>query len=170
VRLSGDGRTFSELTRSARSTAFGTTASEASFATLNADAQSRDLTFAGCAFAPDDRTLYYLASDGQNDQPLRVSKRTGATSAWPVGQAIMGCEFQSHGDAFVQPTGVAADGLTVFFYDFARREARAAWRATADGPFVWFKELGMRSSPQPNAACDRLYFTGSGGPSHASLD
>jgi hypothetical protein len=119
--------------------------------------------------SPDDRTLFYLASDGQGDQPLRVSSRTG-TGSWPVGSPISGCEFQSHGDLVSQPTGVSADGLTLFFFDWARGQARAAWRSTADGTFEWFTDLGARENAQPNAACDRLYYTSPSGPAFSAIE
>ncbi|HVR21385.1 MAG TPA: hypothetical protein VMS65_16845, partial [Polyangiaceae bacterium] len=116
--------------------------------------------------APDDRTLYYLVSDGQSDQPLHVSRRAGS-GPWPVGTRVEACEFQTHDGRVRKPTGVSADGLTLFFDDPVRGQARAAFRETASGPFVWFVDLGTRPRSQPNTACDRLYFTEQSGPAYA---
>jgi hypothetical protein len=168
VAIEGTGR-FIEFTRASRSVSFGATPVEGTFATLNADGASQALTFAGCAISPDDRTLFYLASGGQGNQPLHVSTRTG-TDPWPVGSEIEGCDFEAHGDLYSHPTGVSADGLTLFFYDWARSQARAAWRETTTGPFVWFKNLGTIEHAQPNTACDRLYSTSPSGPAFSAID
>lgn len=159
---------FMELVRSARGEMFAAPA-EGTFSTLDANARTNGLVFLGAAISPDDLTLYYLESDGQDDQPLRISKRTG-TGPWPVGTAISACEFQSYGGALRQPTGVSADGLTLYFNDFVRSMSRAAWREVPDGPFVWFENLGTRGRPQPNQDCSRLYFTATTGPSFADAD
>jgi hypothetical protein len=168
VSLLGGGLSFAEFTRAARGMAFGMTPSEATFATINADAMSRGLTFTGAVISPNDRTLYYLVTDGESNRPLRISERTDS-GPWPVGQEIAGCEFESHGDLFSQPTAVSADGLTLFFYDWARGEARAAWRRTAGGPFEWFEVLGALEHAQPNAGCDRLYYMSSTGLSFSTF-
>lgn len=167
VTITGTGE-FLELVRPARGEAFAT-AVEGTFSTLDAHARTNGLTFQGAVISPDDRTLYYLESDGTNDQPLRISTRTG-TGPWPVGTTISACEFQTHQGVMRVPTGVSADGLTLYFLDFQRGIARAAWREVAGGPFVWFTDLGTRGRPQPNATCSRLYFTATTGPAYAEAD
>jgi hypothetical protein len=164
VALSSEGLLV-ELVRTGRDQPFGAPA-EGTFATLDADASENELTFSGAVIAPDDRTLYYLVNDGQSDQPLRVSTRADS-GPWPVGTPIEACEFQTHGGLQRVPTGVSADGLTLFFDDFVRGVSRAAWRETANEPFVWFIDLGTRSHPQPNTACNRLYFAAQSGPAYA---
>jgi hypothetical protein len=156
---------FLELVRTGRGQPFGAP-DEGTFSTLDADADDNDLAFLGAVIAPDDRALYYLVSDGQSDQPLHVSRRTGA-GPWPVGTRIEACEFQTHDGLVREPTGVSADGLTVFFNDPVRGQARAAFRETPSGPFVWFVDLGSRPRSQPNAPCNRLYFTEQSGPAYA---
>jgi len=76
-----------------------------------------------------------------------------------VGEAIESCEFEQHAGYARYPTAVSADGKTLFFYDSWRGKARAGWRETASGPFTWFKELGDVFVPQPNAACDHLFYS-----------
>jgi hypothetical protein len=143
------------LGRADRSSEFGSE-SEGEFSDLNADALAQGYTFSSCAFAPDDRTLYYTAGAIDERYPLRVSTR-GDAGAWPVGAAIEGCEFEAHGGYGRYPSGVSADGKTLFFYDSWRGEARAAFRGDSTGAFTWFRDLGALFVPQPNQACDRLY-------------
>ena len=167
VALSPDGLrvvTFSEtqdslltLSRADRDSAFGS-AQEGEFSRLNADAQAKGSLFSSCVFAPDDRTLYYTLGGPEERYPLHVSTRSDA-APWPVGQALEQCELEAHAGYGRYPTGISSDGRTLFFYDSWRVEARAAWRAASSGPFTWFRDLGALSMPQPNGACDRLYYS-----------
>jgi hypothetical protein len=164
----GDSGELVELVRAARDQAFGTPA-EGAFATLNADAAANDYTFLGAVVSPSDETLFYLVNDPGTDYPLHVSERTGS-GPWPVGNAIEVCELKKENGAVRQPTGVSADGLTLFFNDFVRGVARAAWRTggtSESADFTWFVDLGVRGHPQPNADCSRLYFHVTGGPAYA---
>ena len=154
-----------ELVRTARGQAFGAPA-EGAFATLDADADANDLTFYGAIVSPDDRTLYYLVSDGESEHLLHVSTRAD-TGAWPVGTGIEACELEAHDGLLRQPTGVSADGLTLFYNDYARGITRAAWRETPSEAFVWFVDLGTRDRSQPNTDCSRLYFSATSGPAYA---
>jgi hypothetical protein len=61
------------------------------------------------------------------------------------------------------PHGISADGLTLFFFDGARGKARAAFRLSLAADFRWYEELANMAAPQPNATCDRLYFSPTGG-------
>ncbi len=157
VRLSDDQSALLSVKRTSRGEAFGL-AEEGEFALLNADAQARGWGFLGCALAPDDQTLYYSVVAPDEPYPLRVSRRS-SDSSWPVGEAVQGCELEAHGGYGRYPTAVSADGRTLFFFDTWRGVARAAWRASADGAFTWFRDLGEIQAPQPNAACDRLYYS-----------
>ena len=154
-----------ERVRPAKDQPFGMPA-PGTFATLNANADQNDLRLLGGVISPDDRTLFYLVTDGTDDQPLRVSTRSG-TGNWPVGTPIEACEFQTEAGIYRQPTGVSADGLTLFFVDYVRGQTRAAFRESVNAPFAWFVDLGTRDRAQPNADCSRLYFTATSGPSYA---
>lgn len=167
--LSADGLTLvvssnsraslSERKRVARGESFGQPR-EGPFSEVNADARARGLSFDSVAVAPDHRTLYYTAFEPEPDKyPLRVSTRSDPNAPWPVGQTLSVCEFEAHEFLAPRPSAISADGLTLFYQDGARGTARAATRAGSDGEFVFFKNLGERSRPQPNLACDRLYYS-----------
>jgi hypothetical protein len=164
LALTEDGR-LQERVRTAKDQPFGSPV-EGSFATLDENAEQNDLMLLAGVISPDDRTLFYLVSDGTDDQPLRVSTRSG-TGNWPVGTPIEACEFQTEAGIYRQPTGVSADGLTLFFVDYVRGKTRAAFRESTSDPFEWFVDLGTLDRAQPNADCSRLYFTATSGPSYA---
>src|SRR5207244_11043096 len=111
-----------------------------------------------CVFGADDKTLYYTVGGSDERHALHVSIRSGA-DPWPVGEAIQACELDTHDNYGRYPTGVSSDGKTLFFYDSWPGKARAAWRSTSQGPFTWFRDIGNWYAVQPNAACDRLYYS-----------
>jgi hypothetical protein len=153
--------TLQEAARSAPGEDFGAPA-EGDFALINADAAENGATVSSPVIAPDDRTLYYLrVSPDSADYPLHVSTRSGS-GAWPVGTAVEACELKSFQGFDPVPTGVSSDGLTLFFWDSFYATARAAFRQSAGGPFVWVDDLGARTAAQPNEACNRLYYSDDG--------
>jgi hypothetical protein len=153
--------TLQEAARPAVGEAFGAP-SEGDFSLLNAAAATDGLTLTSPVIAPDDRTLYYLAvpPDGA-EYPLHVSTRAGS-GAWPVGMAVQACELKSFEGFNPVPTGVSSDGLTLFFWDSFYGTARAGFREQPGGAFVWFDDLGVLVAAQPNAACDRVYYSADG--------
>jgi hypothetical protein len=155
--LSSDQSVLVEYVRPARSEAFGA-GKDGAFSLLNADVLSKGYRVLDALIAPDDETLYYNIYTGQDlEYSLHVSSRSGAVP-WPVGVPIQACELKSFGSLVRHPTGASADGLTLFFYDPARNTARAGFRRTVGGPFVWFTDLGSRYQATPNQSCDRLYY------------
>jgi hypothetical protein len=153
--------TLEEATRSAPGEEFGTPA-EGAFTLVNAAAAADGASITAPVIAPDDRTLYYLAvPPSGTEYPLHVSTRAGA-GAWPVGTAVEACELRAFQGFNPTPTGVSSDGLTLFFWDSFYGVARAAFREDADGPFVWFEELGPIVAAQVNTGCNRLYYSDDG--------
>jgi hypothetical protein len=123
--------------------------------------------FVSVVISADDRALYYLLSGADHERyPLRVSRRSNA-GPWPAGVPLSDCELEAHEANRRIPTGVSADGLTLFYYDEVTRSPRAAYRESANGPIVWVQTHDMRDA-QPNEACDRLYFSGVSGPLYAA--
>lgn len=161
-------RAFNELTRGSRDGLFEDTG-EGAFAALNADADADGLVFSSCVIAPDDLTLYYTASNGEaGPSVVRVAMRS-AGEPWRAAAALEACELDGRGPLRRIPTGVSADGLTLFFFDETTRVQRAAWRPSADGSFTWFRDLDGLPSAQPNLDCSRLYFNATAGPAVASV-
>lgn len=160
VTASSDLRELSAVTRATRGDAFETIDST-EFADLNEDAAALDKVFKSAVIAADDRLLYYLLDGGDVElNPIRISRRNNA-GPWPVGTPVDDCELEANGSNKRLPTGVSADGLTLFYYDEVARAQRAAYRAATAGPIVWVQTLPMRDA-QVNEACNRLYFSGSG--------
>jgi hypothetical protein len=168
LALSPDGRrltvrtndgSLAEASRPDRDSEFGD-AEAGAYAALEADAKARHLRLSDLVISPDDKSLYYAAwsLEAQTTYPLRVSSRT-AGEEWPVGVPLEGCGFKAYGAFGPRPTGVSSDGLTLFYYDAARGTARAAFRATPNTPFGWFSDFPDHLRPQPNASCDRLYYS-----------
>jgi hypothetical protein len=163
LTLRADDGSLAETTRSARGESFGTPQAGA-FEKLDADAAIHHLTLGDVVIASDDRTLFYGAwsLDTETLYPVHVSQRNGS-DPWPVGAILEACELKAYGAFGPHPTGISADGLTLFFLDGARGKARAAFRASGAAAFSWYEELPNMAAPQPNEACDRLYFSPTSG-------
>jgi hypothetical protein len=144
-------------TRAARGDAFGPL-EPGECAEIDALAEAGGQILGDPVIAPDDLTLYYSILSGASEATLHVSTRTGG-EPWPPGVPLTECELDRHELGVRQPTGVSADGLTLFFFDSARGLSRAAFRSALDAPFAAFVDL-PGYAPQPNAACDRLYYSG----------
>lgn len=157
IALSADQSALLALSRLDRASAFAAPAEE-EFSMLNADARANGWSFSSCALAPDDRTLFYTAGAVDTQYPLRVAER-GDMGPWALGTPIDQCEFEAHGGYGRYPTGLSGDGKTLFFYDSWRGMARAAWRESNTTAFTWFRDLDDVIVSQPNAACDRLYYS-----------
>lgn len=154
---------FLELTRAARGESFDSP-SEGAFSEINADADEQGWLLGDPVIAPDDLTLYYTVYGFPAEEyPVRVSTRSDVGVAWPVGEPLEACELKAYGSIDRRPTAVSADGLTLFYYDSLKGSQRAAWRESVDGDFVWSTALEDYLGATPNAACDRLYFTGESG-------
>lgn len=159
LTVSNDDGNLAEATRTALGDSFGN-AELGAYETLDTDRAAQHLMLGDVALAADDRTLFYGAwsLEDETPYPVRVSQRSG-NGPWPIGVALQACELKAYGAFGPHPTGVSADGLTLFYFDGARGTARAAFRASLAADFSWFAELPDLAAPQPNAACDRLYFS-----------
>lgn len=157
-----------EYVRPARGEAFAA-GKDGAFAVLNQDALVTGYRVLDAVIAPDDKTLYYnVTTSDDSEYPLHVSTRSGA-APWPVGEPLEACEFKGFAGLVRHPTAVSADGLTLFFFDSTRGAARAAFRRSATGPFLWFVDLGERYQATPNQSCDRLYYSASDPTTSSSL-
>lgn len=153
------GARLAEAVRAERQQSFGEPEPGA-YATLDADADAKHLSLGDAVVSPDDKTLYYTAwsSEKYTTYPLLVSTRTGS-EAWPVGVALQSCELKAYGARGPRPSAISSDGLTLFFSDDARVTPRAAFRSSLSAAFSWFTDVPGRLGAQPNAACDKLYYS-----------
>ncbi len=155
VTLSRDGSTYGELTRDMRGQDFGAS-STALFAKINAAGRS----YSDCVISADDSTLIYTAlTDDAEEYPIKVSTRSGQ-EPWPEGSALSSCDLQRHGALVRHPTGLSKDGLTLFFFDAARKHARAGWRSSANADFSFFRDLDGVGPAAVNEDCSILYYSG----------
>jgi hypothetical protein len=159
---SGDGSLL-EATRAERGDSFGD-AEAGAYALLDADALAHHLALSDVAISADDHRLFYSAwsLDDATPYPVRVSTRGGA-EPWPVGVTVTGCALKAYGALGPRPTAVSSDGLTLFYFDAARATSRAAFRPTVSADFTWFIDLPGVLRPEPNAACNQLYYSPSSG-------
>lgn len=159
IVASDDQAQLFERRRVSRGGAFGEPI-EGEFTALNADAAEEAASFGNVVVSSDERTLYYTLFAPEFDEyPMRASTRSAPGIPWPVGEPLVACEFKAYEHQGQYPSGLSSDGLTFFYEDDARREARAAYRATTGAEFTYFVGLGARFRPQPNLACDRLYYS-----------
>ncbi len=158
--LSPDQSALFTLSRSDRSGEFAIEG-EGEFVAIDDEARENGWSFSSCVFSADDRTLFYTAGAPDSKYLLRVAERAD-DGPWATGTLIERCELEVHGSYGRYPTGVSADGQTLFFFDSWRGITRAAWRDPQTSAFSWFADIGKVFAAQPNAACDRLYFSKGG--------
>jgi len=162
VVISSDARSLVALVRPSRGEAFATAApgsqAELALAPLNAafGAMAADVTVADPVLSSSGNILLYsvVAADGAT---MHSATRDGK-GVFAAGVGLPDCELRTHGHGKSRrPTGMSADGLTLFYFDEVRDSARQAFRASLAAPFSVFVDLGPRIGVQANAACDALY-------------
>lgn len=162
VLLADDWHSFVVMERPSRTDSFvpsdESSPARSAFAKLNAAGASLDPAeaFDDPVFGADGKSFLYSVIPDEG-HTLRISTKDMA-GVWEVGTPLDDCELQSLGEGLSRrPTGLSADGRTLFYFDEARGIARAAFRGAASGVFTSFVDLGARISPQPSADCTRLY-------------
>jgi hypothetical protein len=116
--------------------------------------------------ASGDAFFYLVTPNGGVDAtapaPVLYESRLDATSGtWGVGVAISVAELTSSGPTAVRrPTGASSDDRTLFYFDGATLEERAAWRSDPSSPFTHFEDVAAAPEAAPNAGCSTLYIRG----------
>jgi hypothetical protein len=176
VALSSDGlkligvmpgaKKLGQVTRAARGQAFSGAPDTAPFAQLLVTAMNgeSDATPPGSLGDPvlsaDGSQLFFSIFGIQTLGTIAISEFTGAT--WSKPATLGQDEFLAADPLRRRPTGLSADGLTLFFWDEIDGKEKAGWRATStayDLMFSGFVDLGDRKDCQATAKCSRLYFT-----------
>ena len=141
VLLGADWRSFVVMERTSRTDSFmpsdESSPAGSAFAKLNAAgaALGPDEAYDDPVFGADGETFLCSVVPG-GGQALRVST-SDTQGVWQVGTALDDCELQSLGQGMSRrPTGLTADGRTLFYFDEVRGIARAAFRGTSSGAFT----------------------------------
>lgn len=166
-----DRKGFAEYTRVGRFYAFDDTPSDASFAPLDDQALLFTVNefFGDPIVSSDDRTLYYSRYGADQVGTVFASTRAGDVD-WPIGTPVAGEPLLTVCGHRRRPTGVAADGLTLFYWDEASNTERATWRAALTAPFAGVVDLGAHAHAAPNDACSMLYFSAPGADAAVGTD
>jgi hypothetical protein len=82
--------------------------------------------------------------------------------SWGLPAQVLNPELQSTNDGKRRrPTGISADGRTLFYFDEVTHLERAAWRDSPTAAFGLFKDVGSAfAEAVPNLRCDTLYYQG----------
>jgi hypothetical protein len=111
--------------------------------------------------AGDDQLFFNSALD--SDSTIVRSTRTGQNT-WNAPRAVNGGSLEGAAGQRRLPSGVSADGRTLFYFNEESAEQEARWRATSDAssPLYDMRSLGKRRGAVPNTACNRLYSEANG--------
>jgi hypothetical protein len=104
-------------------------------------------------------SFFYLVVPQAGAPVLYESTYDAQSQKWSVGVALPNPEFVSPDSATLRrPTGVSADGQTLFFFDEVSGVERAAWRSSPTAPFDHFEDVSVAPEAAPNADCGILYY------------
>lgn len=164
--VNADRKGFSELTRVARTDAFGG-AAVGSYSSLNdfgANIMPAAELFGDPMLSPNDKRLYFSRYGGGRTDTIFASNRIFANDSWDQGTSLGGpSELVAVGATRKRPTGVSVDGRAFFFWDETASTQRVAWYVPTTYMFEKVVDLGAHAMAQPNGQCDRLYYSAAGG-------
>ena len=152
-----------EWTRSDRQTAFSGEVDVSAFAAVNQDSDFTGRVYASPSISAGDDQLFFSSSFLDTDSTIVVSSRTG-TAPWSAPRTLSAGVFDGSGGKRLLPTGVSADGRTLFYFNEQSAKEEARWRATNSVSSALYDmlSLGGRRGAIPNARCNRLYSDSNG--------
>ncbi len=159
-----DQKKLGEWTRPNRESAFSGAIDTRAFATVNQDSDYTGKVYASPTISAGDDQLFFNSSFLDADSTIVVSSRTG-TGAWSAPRTLSAGTFDGGGPGKRRlPTGVSADGRTLFYFNEESADEEARWRATSsvNSPLYDMLSLGARRGAAANSACNRRYFTANG--------
>lgn len=158
---SADHRQVRQLTRTARGTAFdAASATSAPFARLTGNdttGVARELS--DLTLSSDGKWLFYTDLKKTSGPSLMVSTALG-DGTWNDPTPINAARLQIDGTFYRHPTGLSADGLSLFYFDDTSRNLFVAFHpasSLAFNEFYAYVPAGRRAMPA--ASCDRVYLT-----------
>jgi len=153
-----DQKKLGELTRSSRDSAFSAAIDTSAFAAINQDSSFTGRVYASPTISAADDQLFFNSSFLDASSTIAVSSRTG-TGAWSTPKTLGAGIFDGSAGKRRLPTGISADGRTLFYFNEESAEEEARWRATSSisSPLYDMLSLGARRGATPNSACNRLY-------------
>lgn len=152
-----DQKMLGELSRTSRSAPFTGEVDTSAFAAVNQDSIFTGRIYASPTISAGDDQLFFNSAFGDDDSTVVVSTRSGA--AWSTPRSLGAGVFDGGSGQRRLPTGVAADGRTLFYFNEESAEEEARWRASdsIDSPLYDMQSLGKRRGAAPNSSCNRLY-------------
>jgi hypothetical protein len=153
-----DQKKLGEWTRSNRQTAFSGVVDVSTFAAVNQDSDFTGRVYASPTISTGDDQLFFNSSFLDADSTIVVSSRTG-TGPWSAPRTLSAGAFDGSAGKRRLPTGVSADGRTLFYFNEESAKEEARWRnsTTVDSPLYDMLSLGARRGAAPNSSCNRLY-------------
>jgi len=169
VVVNADRRGFTEFTRASRDDALGAPGIGpfAAFEDYAQHTMAAGNSFADVLLDPDDKVLLYSEYGSGVVDTVHRTRRLFSGDPWSVGLPLVAAELQSSGAQTRRPTGMSADGRTLFFWDGLLGIERAGFFDFPRDSFASVRDLGQLIDAQPNADCTRLYHSG---PGVSSLD
>lgn len=164
VLVSDARRGFVGYTRASRAAAFDLAAINpfSAFDNYAEASMPAGNSFADPLLAPDDKTFLYSEYGSGVVDTVRQTRRIFVGDPWQVGSPWVSVELRASGTERRRPTGLSADGRTLFFWDDQGTQERAGFLRYQTDEFASVVDLGQLPNAQPNAACTRLYHNGAG--------
>jgi hypothetical protein len=162
VLVSSDQRALGELTRVDRTSAFSSEPDQEAFATVNQGPIYSGNVYSSPVLSPDDQQLF-LNSLAPGGASTVVAATRGPGQVWAAPTRVIAA-LDGTADARRLPTGVSADGRTLFYFNEQTMKEEARWRdePQLNSPLYDMVDLGVRRGAQPNTACDHLYSIAAG--------
>jgi hypothetical protein len=158
-----DQKQLGEWTRASREVAFSGSVDTNAFSVINQDSDFTGKIYASPIVSATDDQLFFNSSFEDRDSQIVVSTRT-STGTWSAPRTLSAGIFDGGAGQRRLPTGVSADGRTLFYFNEESGEEEARWRAanSVNSPLYEQLSLGARRGATPNSACNRLYFESNG--------
>jgi len=150
VAVRADLQAFVEVSRSARTSPFGS-ASEDDFAAINAVAQTTEDPLGDPTLAGDDRAFFYTRALAV------IESERSSTEPWPEG-VEQRLDYSLNPGQRPRLSAASEDHLTLFFWDDQRLIENAVWRIFPEDPFNRVIRLPLVPRAQPSASCTSLFF------------